>query len=309
MVKNGQSCAVLPREVIFSSIGIESVIFETISPERIRKPNVLKVALRAIRPASLTLSLGPAGAVLCQGLFFQHWLPSWPDFFLALLGTVFLQIAVNLLNDVEDHLRLVDRPGALGGSGVIQRGWLSARDLKRAGYFSLALSVLCGAPIIITHFWHSWLLLVVGILGTVGALVYSTGPFAMKYRAFGDGAVFFLAGPLLVMGYSEATFGKWSATDLWLSLFFGWIAWATVHSKHIQSFEMDKKSRVVTFPIRVGFKKSRPILAGLYILAYLSVLVGVGLKVIPIGVLFAVILAWPLVYKQIARVYQASLTF
>src|SRR5437899_8919725 len=60
----------------------------------------------------------------------------------ALLGVFFLHTAAFLLNDVQDHLRGLDRLNRRRCSQVIQKGWVSPLEMKRWAWVNLALAVL-----------------------------------------------------------------------------------------------------------------------------------------------------------------------
>ena len=84
--------------------------------------------LRAIRAPSLTATLMPAVATALLGTLLGWAIAPLTALF-AGLGVLLVQIGVNLLNDVEDDNRGIDRPGRLGGSGVLQDGSLPPRAL------------------------------------------------------------------------------------------------------------------------------------------------------------------------------------
>ena len=205
--QDGKNRVALPREKIYYSAEAGSVFFELIDPAKLVRPSLPRVLLRAMRPESLTKTLTPGLGVLFYGLL-QKWSFDWRLGVLALLGAFFFQIAGNALNDAEDHIRLIDLPGhwtdgVTHGSGVIQKGWISARDMRRWGYLALTLGVLFGLPAVIVS---PHLLVLVGGAGILGVLGYSNRPLGFKYRAFGDFLIFLLAGPLFTIGFSQAAF-------------------------------------------------------------------------------------------------------
>ena len=134
--------SVIPREVVFGSQGVETVVFEVLTQAFSNRPHLLKVYLKALRLETLTLSLSPFLVTLSQEAFRNSLQTATLQWVLAFFATFFLQIAANGLNDVEDHLNLLDRPGSVGGSGVIQKGWMSAQLLRRFARVSLLLGAL-----------------------------------------------------------------------------------------------------------------------------------------------------------------------
>jgi 1,4-dihydroxy-2-naphthoate octaprenyltransferase len=302
ILRHGEFLAALPREVVFNSVGVESIIFEVISSEELMMPSPLWIWFKATRFESLTKILAPGAAVFLVGLL-KGWTFSFGVGCLALVGALLFQISVNALNDVEDHLRLVDLPRKLGGSGVIQKGWVSARTLKSLGYKALILGTLCGLPAV---FKSPEIILSIGAMGIFGVLAYSNQPFGMKYRALGDFSIFVLGGPLLALGLSQAAFGRWDLSIILLGSFFGFLAWTISHGNHLHHIELDRIYGTHTLASQVGFKWSRHLFASLYLLAGLSL--GAGIIFGNLPTLLGIFLAFGIlpVVRLISRVYQAS---
>jgi len=295
---------VFPREVAFYPLGVESVIFEATPIDQWQRPPLWKWVAQAIRPKDLSLSLAPALAVWVSGVWDHRWASSITVTILVFLLILCLQVAVHLLNDVEDHLRLVDRPGMVGGSGVIQKGWVSAKNLKAWGWAFWILAIVFGFSLLGQHLLVSANIL--GIFGILGVVGFATGPFAFRYRSFGDLLVFFLAGPFLTLGVAQVLFHQYSFREFLLGVFFGWIAWATFHSKHLQTFEADRQWRVLNLAIWMGYSVAKSFLGILYGLAYFTLGWGVFLGEIPLRVFLLVLLALPLIISQVLLVYRAS---
>ena len=76
--------------------------------------------------------------------------------FLALIGSLFIHIGTNMINDYYDHRSGVDSLESKSGSQVIQRHLLAADQLYWGGLvsfgvgslFGLVLVALCGWPIL-----------------------------------------------------------------------------------------------------------------------------------------------------------------
>ena len=303
VTRYGETWLALPRETVANPDGIEAVIFEIVRSDGMTKPGFFRRWAQAIRIESLTMTLMPGVTLISYGLF-RGWDPHWAVGILALVGVLFFHISVNLLNDVEDHLRLLDLPKKLSGSGVIQKGWFSARALRLRGFTILSLGVLLGLPAVVQA---PHILFSVGAFGALGVIGYSNQPFAMKYRALGDYCIFLLLGPLLAIGYSGAFFQRYDAGALCLGLFFGFLAWAIHHLAHIPQIPSDSGARVKTLASKIGFKKARHLLVALYSLAYACILGGVFLGVLPLrwtgG---AALIVSPWIFRLILKVYRSS---
>lgn len=287
---------VVPGDVI--AAGSRKIAFRKVTQPR---PSKLKSYAESLRAISLTATALPGLAIWALGMLRGEPIDG-VSFALALVGATLLQIAVNVLNDVEDHLKLIDLPGGVGGSQTIQRGWVSARELRFFGFFCLVGGTLLGVPVLMKHLS---LMLPIGIVAVVGTLGYSSKPFGFKYRALGDVDVFLLCGPLLTAGFSIAAFGKLGAATWYLGSFFGFAACAILHVNNMQDIHMDSARGAKTLASKIGFRKSTHLLAMFYVLAYLSLMVGVLSSQLPISTLSA-FLALPLFVKILQRSYAAS---
>lgn len=226
-----------------------------------------KVWGKAVRAISLTATATPALAVLAW-LWQQETSINFSHALLALLGVLFLQIAVNLLNDVGDYLKLIDLPGSLGGSGVIQQGWRSAKQIRHGAYACLGMGVLCGLPVVILH-PQLWL---IAATGTAGVLLYSAQKIGLKYRALGDIAVWLLCGPVLTAGISYAASGVCESEILWIGGFFGFSSCAILHSNNLNDIEADSQRGAVTLAYLQGFTFARIWLVFYYAAAFVCLL-------------------------------------
>ncbi len=284
---DGAPVAVTPTAL---DVAQRQVTVERVDPRRDRPPATV-VWWRAIRAISLTATATPAIATLLYGSL-RGWSMRPLVAGLAILGALLLQIAVNLINDVEDHLRLIDLPGGPGGAGIIQRGWLSARQVRRAALLSLGLGVLAGLPAL---FAAPVPILIIGALGTFGAFGYSGRPFGLKYRALGDLAVLALCGPGMTLGMSYAAFGQ-STPGIWLlGGYFGLLAVGILHANNLEDVELDASRNAQTVAQLLGRGGSRAYFVALYVVALGLPLVGVLLGELRWPVAVAPLVGLPLV--------------
>lgn len=302
LTRYGEKWSALPREVSSNPDGIESVVFEIIRPHEIVRPSFFKIWGNALRLEGLVFTLLPGLMVLLFGLL-QSWTPSWILGGLSFFGILFLHLAVNLLNDVEDHLKLLDLPGTISGSGVLQRGWFNARFLRRLGVGSLVLGVLLGVPAVL----HSpGLLLVIALLGLAGVVGYSNRPFSLKYKAFGELSIFLLLGPFLSVGYAIAFFGHFAPALIFLGFCFGFLAWAVHHVDHLSHFARDEARGIKTLATSLGFRAARVLLILIYGGAFASLGAAVLFYRLPIYIALAALLVLPWVAQLVIRVFKAS---
>ncbi len=112
-----------------------------------QRPPLAKVLFLETRPQFLTMIpcvLAPGIALAYAGGHFN-----WAHLVLALIGSLLVHVAVNVLNDYTDWVRgtdkLVERTPFSGGSGLIKAGMISPRAVLVEGVAALGMSLVIGA--------------------------------------------------------------------------------------------------------------------------------------------------------------------
>ena len=219
-------------------------------------------ALRAYSfPASIVPCLVGAAFVAYAGAPVE-----WLYLPLVLLGGVALHVGTNLVNDAVDFRRGVDTPDALGGSGVLTAGWLSARAVWFGALCAFGVAALAGVPLIAARGWPFAL---IGLVGALGGYAYTGPPLALKYRALGEVWVFALMGTLMVVGSGYAL-GASLQPGLWLaSLPVGFLVAAILAANNQRDREGDAAHGVRTLATLLGPRGARAVtvtcLAGAYV--------------------------------------------
>lgn len=161
-----------------------------------------------LRPWSLTATLVPFLVALPFFLgdprdchrFNHRLLAQWG---IALVAGIFLQLACNLLNTWGDDRSGVDAvPGTHVTTPQIQQGLVTPVQVLSAAFFCLAVTGGLGALLCFDVFGShvfNWPLLIVSVLGFLGATNYATG-LKFKYHGLGVPFVFILMGPLYFCG-------------------------------------------------------------------------------------------------------------
>lgn len=256
--------------------------------------------VRAIRAPSLTATLMPAVATALLG-HVQGWVMAPLTALFAGLGVLLVQIGVNLLNDIEDDNRGIDRPGRLGGSGVLQDGSLAPRTLTHVAWAAFALGALCGLPALL----REPALLGVVAVAALGAWGYSSGP-GLKYRALGDLAVVLLCGPVLTVGFALAAFGQASWLVVTMGLAFGLAAVGILHVNNLQDMAIDAAAGARTIALRLGAAASRGYLVVVYALAAIVWPIAAALAGLPWPAAVVPLVAIAPIAALVTRVVRAS---
>jgi 1,4-dihydroxy-2-naphthoate polyprenyltransferase len=266
-------------------------------------PRTARMWVQAVRPFSFTASIVPVllGTVVAatQGMFIPGLL------LLTLLGAVAIQAAANLFSDYFDYRGGYDTPGSYGSSGVLVRGILQPSEVFLAGLVLIALDVAIGLYLTVIR---GTPILVLGVLGALGAYFYSGKPVAYKYRALGDPVIFLLFGPLMVLGAYYVQARSIEFIPMLYALPVGCLVTAILHVNNMRDMPTDARGGGVTVARALGIGGAKLLLYGLVAAAYLLVIAGMlnGTFVRGAALVFlSAPLAWGLV-KQVAAAKASS---
>lgn len=304
ILRQEQKWLALPREVISNPDGNDSIVFEMIHPHDLypSKPSRFQVILKAFRLNHLTYTGGPQLGVLAYG-FLKHWNFKPLEGSLAFLGVLCLQASAHAFNDVEDYLRLNDFPGVSHRNGVIQRGWLSALEVKKLGVITFLISIGLGAPAVLNSGGQ---LLWISILGVIGVMSYSNSPFKMKYRGYSEWVLFPMTGPLLSDALAKAAFGNSDGGILLLGTSFGFLALAAHYAASFLELENTLFQGPQLLSKKLGFLAARHLLLLSYLAALFSLIIGWALGYFPLSLGILVLFAIPFAIRFIHQLYKAS---
>ncbi len=179
----------------------------------------------------------------------------WLLFTLALAATVCLHAAANVLNDVGDDSGGTDRVNNeriypyTGGSRFIQRGILSANDMRRFGLVLLAAAAALGVALLLLR---GMPILWFGLLGAALAVLYSLGPFRLNASGLGELAVGLAFGVLPITGAAWLQSGSIDLPLLVFSLpVTSWVT-AILLINEVPDRRADGASGKRTLPVRIG---------------------------------------------------------
>ncbi len=236
----------------------------------------LAIWWRAARPFSLTASVTPVlvgSAVAFRDARFH------PDLFLAtLMASMAIQAATNMINEYYDYVRSVDRPDALGPSGVILRGLLSPRAVVLGGLTLFAVGGLLGVWLVIVV---GWPILAVGVLSVLAGYAYTGGPLPLGYIGLGDLTVFVFMGPVIVLGAYYVQAQAISQTVIWASFPVATLVTAILVVNNLRDIEDDRRAGKRTLATFLGARATRVEFVGLVTAAYASVVAGILLRYLP----------------------------
>lgn len=188
---------------------------------------------------------------------------------LLAVGLVFAHATNNLINDLTDHQRGVDKNNYFRtqyGPQPLEQGLLTIRTLLVYIAVTGLIAVAAGLPLVIQGGSIAlWLM----IAGVVFVLFYT---FPLKYIGMGEIAVLIIWGPLMVGGGYYVVSGAWDWNVVWASLPYALGPTTVLFGKHIDKLSEDKAKRIYTMPVILGEKAARYTVLGMIALQYLTVI-------------------------------------
>ena len=284
------------------SVGKSRRYFDALSAERGTpvKPRLSPGALvlRATRLPFLSATIVPVVigiAIAATHGFFDLWAAA-----LTLIGASFVQLGINVANDVFDTTQGADDANVTptkfsGGSRVIQYGLLSLRQMATVAALCYVGAAAIGVLLLAMR--GSTALLVIGVVGILVSLAYTAPPIKLVYRGLGEIAVAVGFGPLMLLGaYVVQTGGLLSWEPFVASVPIALLVALILYVNEIPDRRGDAHAGKRTLPVR--FSKSAVISGyrAAVAAAYAVVVVGVLAGVLPIPTLL-VLLTVPLAMR------------
>lgn len=218
----------------------------------VNKPTHLKIALIAVRPFALPAStmpviFGTAASVLIGGARFDL-----PLFILALFAMIILHSGSNLLSDVNDFKKGLDRvPTPV--SGAIVRGYITPESGIIGSIVLFVIGVGLGAVIV---YRVGIPILIIGVIGIVIGASYTLKPLSLKYRGLGDLAVFLNFGTLGALGAWTVQTGQLSWVPALWAVPMSMLVVAILHANNWRDRSGDRLSRIRTLASILGDRGS-----------------------------------------------------
>ena len=207
-------------------------------------PSKIKVWIVAARPWALPAStmpvvFGTSLSVVIGGARLDPW-----RFLLALLAMALLHSAANMLSDVFDARRGLDRE-VTPVSGAIVRGWLTGGQVVRGSVVLFAVGSALG---LVLAAWTGLPLFVIGGAGVLIGVCYS----ALKYHALGDLAVFLDFGILGGLGAWVVQTRSFAWRPVIWMVPSAMLVIAILHANNWRDTASDEKRRVRTMASILG---------------------------------------------------------
>jgi 1,4-dihydroxy-2-naphthoate polyprenyltransferase len=232
--------------------GTRLVMSTAPSPESTARPSPARTWLIAIRPFALPASATP----VIFGTFMAVTVAKAPFkgglFLMALFAMMALHSAANIINDIYDYRKGIDRDPR-PTSGAIVRGYVSVR-----GALLMALALIgagCALGLVIAYLVGP-VIFYIGIAGLSVGVSYSAPPLSLKYRGLGDLAVFLDFGILGALGAWAVQTGTLSWTPALWAIPLSLLVVAILHANNWRDMEDDGEKGVKTVASALGDRRS-----------------------------------------------------
>ena len=217
------------------------------------KTSTFKKWMVSIRPFSFPAStmpviFGTVLAVVYSNATFNFWY-----FLLALVGMVVLHSGANILSDINDYKKGLDRVPTPVSGGVV-RGLITTKEARRVSTILFIIGTLIGLMLV---YLTGYQLLIIGGIGVLIGVLYTVGgKFALKYHALGDLAVFMNFGILGSLGAWFVQTGELSWIPAVWVIPMAILVIAILHANNWRDISSDKEGKIYTIASILGDKGS-----------------------------------------------------
>jgi 1,4-dihydroxy-2-naphthoate octaprenyltransferase len=195
---------------------------------------------------------------------------NWLHYVLLVIGLVFAHATNNLLNDLTDYERGVDRDNYFRtqyGPQALEQGLMTKRELLVYAAVTGLIALAAGAYLV----WlQGWLALALLAAGAFFVLFYT---WPLKYIGLGEIAVILVWGPLMIGGGYFVITGQWDWNVALAGLPYALGPTSVIFGKHIDKLGEDKAKGIHTLPVIIGEKAARSTMTAMIVLQYLLVIV------------------------------------
>jgi 1,4-dihydroxy-2-naphthoate polyprenyltransferase len=190
-----------------------------------------------------------------------------PLFLLVTAGLCLAHATNNLINDLTDHWKGVDKDNYFRtqyGPQTVEDGFLTVKQLMTYALLTGGLALGMGLYfVLVSERGEITLLLLASGLFFV---LFYTSP--LKYIGLGEPAVLVVWGPLMVGGSYFVITGTWNNEVAFASLAYALGPTAVLFGKHTDKLDFDREKGIRTLPVILGESLSRKFTVGLLLAQY-----------------------------------------
>ena len=223
---------------------------------------------------------------------------NWGNALLALLVSLFLQIAVNFANDYSDGVRGTDTH-RIGPVRLVASGLASASSVKAAALISCLIAAIAGLVLAINI--SPWLL-AVGAAAIWAAWAYTGGKKPYGYFGFGELSVFIFFGLVATVGSYYIQTEQFNWQIFLLAMPVGTLSCAILAINNLRDLPQDKLVGKRTMAVRIGEKNTRVFFMLLLFTAQITALAAAGIN--PLALI--TLICAPITYRVVKQVLNGA---
>jgi len=223
---------------------------------------------------------------------------NWSNAFLALVVSLFLQIAVNFANDYSDGVRGTDTH-RIGPVRLVASGLASASSVKAASLISFLIAAIAGFVLALTI--SPWLFLV-GVASIWAAWGYTGGKKPYGYFGFGELSVFIFFGLVATVGSYYIQTEQFNWQIFLLALPVGTLSCAILAINNLRDLPQDKLVGKRTMAVRIGEKNTRVFFMLLLVTAQVTALAAASISSLALITLICA----PITYRVVRQVLNGA---
>jgi 1,4-dihydroxy-2-naphthoate octaprenyltransferase len=243
----------------------------------------MKRLFLAARPAFFPASVAPVLVGSAWGYRVAHRFDP-AVFALALVATLCVHLASNVLNDVGDDFSGTDRINDerifpyTGGSRFIQNGVMSAQEMAAWGITLLTIGTLLGLALVALR---GPAVLIFGTIGVALGVLYSLPRLQLTAHGLGETAIAVAFGVLPVTGAAWLQSGRVDWASMLISVPVSmWVA-AILLMNEVPDRNADGRTGKRTLVVRLGVDGTRRLYVGLHLAACVAFLLAGLLRLVP----------------------------
>jgi len=223
---------------------------------------------------------------------------NWSNAFLALVVSLFLQIAVNFANDYSDGVRGTDTH-RIGPVRLVASGLASASSVKAAALISFLIAAIAGFVLALTI--SPWFFLV-GAASIWAAWGYTGGKKPYGYFGFGELSVFIFFGLVATVGSYYIQTEQFNWQIFLLALPVGTLSCAILAINNLRDLPQDKLVGKRTMAVRIGEKNTRVFFMLLLVTAQVTALAAASISSLALITLICA----PITYRVVRQVLNSA---
>lgn len=223
---------------------------------------------------------------------------NWSNAFLALVVSLFLQIAVNFANDYSDGVRGTDTH-RIGPVRLVASGLASASSVKVAALISFLIAAIAGFVLALNI--SPWLFLV-GAASIWAAWGYTGGKKPYGYFGFGELSVFIFFGLVATVGSYYIQTEQFNWQIFLLSMPVGTLSCAILAVNNLRDLPQDNLVGKRTMAVRIGEKNTRVFFMLLLVTAQVTALAAASIS----SLALITLICSPITYSVVRQVLNGA---